>query len=78
MLKLTGKIQNPKWKVLKYKCHKTDLELQHPFIDCKFCKFTERENSCPTKEFKNTEGEEVTEIFLTYGKYDDLQGWGWN
>lgn len=83
IFKTIGKIQNPKWKkALRCKCHKTDLELQHPFIECNYCKFTERENSCPTEIFerKNIKGEivKIKEITLTYGKFDDLIGWGWN
>ena len=82
ILKVNGKIKNPKWKVLKCKCHETDLELKHPFVTCLHCQFTERENSCPTEIFerKNIEGKiiKVKEITLTYGKLDDLIGWSWN
>ncbi len=69
------------WKKLKCKCAQdpNDIEHRYPMLrTCKFCKYTECENSVPREPFEVVyEGKKVliTKITIKRGKDDDILGW---
>lgn len=77
------KCNNAKWKkVLKCNCVKVD-GVNVNLDSCKFCTYTERENSIPKNDFKTVELDEnenevertVSKVKLVLGKDDDVIGW---
>ena len=77
------KIDNAKWKkVLKCDCTKVN-GINMDLDSCKFCTYTEREESIPKNDFKILDLDEnenevertVTKIKLVLGKDDDVIGW---
>jgi len=83
--KINGLIQKARWENIACKCNKSDIKLMYPLIECDHCKFQERWDSVPQKDFqvtyiKNKKREKATktikEITLVRGsKYQDVIGW---
>ena len=90
-LKINGLIQTPKWKQIKCKCDKTNIELSFPLIKCSHCKCEAQENSMPRNSFKINETQidkngkdtgkliirEVKEITIKRSNdgYESILGW---
>ena len=91
-LKINGLMEDSKilWKKISCKCHKSDIELKYPLIDCIHCKCQVQEDSMPRSSFKVNQSEfdkdgkptgktivkEVTEITIVRGKtLNEIIGW---
>ena len=83
-------IETPRWKAIPCKCIKSNIEMSHPISECLHCKFTQQEQSIPSKAFVvkesildkegkptgKTKDKTVNEITLIIGsKYQDVIGW---
>tara|TARA_R110000744_G_scaffold316793_1_gene423421 strand:+ start:531 stop:776 length:246 start_codon:yes stop_codon:yes gene_type:complete len=77
-LKINGLMEDEKilWKKITCKCHKSNIELKYPFIQCNSCKFQKQEDSMPRESFKHNK-KEIKEITIVRGKFSEIIAWTW-
>jgi hypothetical protein len=65
------------WKKISCKCHKSNIELMHPLIECIHCKCKQQEDSMPRESFKHDK-KEIKEITIVRGKkLHEIIAWTW-
>tara|TARA_R110000744_G_scaffold124108_1_gene229525 strand:+ start:94 stop:363 length:270 start_codon:yes stop_codon:yes gene_type:complete len=89
-MKINGLIKKALYENIKCKCHKSDIALKYPLVNCDSCKFKARWDSVPQKDFtvnddiidKNgkitkKQTKIIKEITLVRGSFEDVVGWTW-
>ena len=88
-MKINNSLDNPRWKALKCKCDKSSIEKSYPITECLHCKFQEREDSLPKKNFQfkekkwtkegkliSEEMKTISQITIVRGKnFQEIIGW---
>tara|TARA_R110000751_G_scaffold52003_1_gene113564 strand:+ start:142 stop:414 length:273 start_codon:yes stop_codon:yes gene_type:complete len=87
-MKINGLIKKALYENIKCICHKSDIELKYPLIDCKSCKFQKCWESVPKQNFEANDDirdkngkvtkkqtKTVKEITLVRGSFEDVIGW---